>query len=198
MSFEFPKSYKIICLLFCIVTLMVIFNRGSPFVILAFGSVPIAILLACIIMQMNKTTEEFLIMFESIKATCNTTLNFPYKATYMLKTYIKHKKLLNDLIYINYNSLNSFDGIESMFKSLEDIMVEVSRMIYSRIAVAETRGVYSKEDVEYINKYFGIGNEAISQATALLNEISRMGQKSLDMSYISSFINNLRKLNNSI
>lgn len=198
MKSEFPKIFITIIVIFCMLTIIAICNRGSPDQIARFAAVPISLVLTWIIMHSEKKIEEYLAMFMVLKAKCSETNKYTNEAISMLQSYIKLKNIMGDLLYVNYSSLDSFKGIRSAMKSSEDVMKNVSRGIYSRIVVADARGSYTAEDYRYINKYFTAGREAITRTSELLNEISDIGGHNLDLSYISSFNESLRKLNNKI
>ena len=179
---------------FSILTIVAILNRGSPAQIAGFASVPIAIVLTISFFPV-KRIEEYLAMFMTLRAQNDETNYYSTKATNMLQSYIKFSKLMSELIYVNYNSLDSFNGIRLAMKSSEDVMKCVSEKIYSRIVVADARGFYTKEDYEYLKKKFDIGREANIETSELLNLMSDMGANNLDLTYIIHYNESLRKLN---
>ena len=198
MKSEFSKILIVIIAIFCLLTIIVILNKGSPVQIAGVASVPIAIVLTIIFIPV-KPIEEYIAMFMELRSKIDDTKQYSKKAVSMLQSFVRLKKLMTDLTYVNYSSIKTFNGIRSALKSSENVMKCVAKKIYSRITVSDARGSYTEEDFILIKRYFDVGREAIVRTSELLNEMTEMdghmGGNNLDLSYIKSYNESLKKLN---
>ena len=182
-----------ICIISGIIAVFLIIANGSILIISVFGAIPVAILIANVVMSSGIPLEEYSLHMSKL-ADSKTVGEFATMSVNMVNDYLSVRKSLEDIIYINYSDTTVLSEFKTMIELCDENMMFCVKKIYSRMIVSNASNSFEEEDLKYFKENYDKGVIVIKAVKSLLNEIPELNNKEYSVKKVADYIEALRSM----